>query len=472
MEEGESVYEKVRLSKKVRIALYTGGLVLLLGGSWIGLNWKSIFLKPNFTGEEKIKQVILISLDAVYEADFETLSQMPVFKELIERGAYSKQVKAVYPTLTYPVHTSIITGAYPDKHGIYHNHPLQPGITSNNQVWFWYQDEINVPTLFAKLEEHNLVTASILWPVTGGANITYNLPEVVALEGENQAIKLLKAGTPLYLIEEYFKNGRILGDGQQPRLDQFSTAVAVDTIKTKKPNFLAIHLIAVDHFRHKTGVQSEAVDQAFKVYEKSVTDIVNATKEAGTYDDTIFVITSDHGQIDINQNVYLNNVLERAGYISRTENGIEYQAYAQSLGLGTYIYIKDHDPLIKKEVMKLLKTLMKNPKYGIERIYDESELSKMHASSKFDLAIEAKSGYQFKDNLTTYDTKSNIVYGNHGYSPSKTGYKNIFIISGNSIKNKYDIGPMNIVDIAPTISELFGFEYYDCDGEALEEIYD
>lgn len=128
--------------------------------------------------------------------------------------------------------------------------------------------------------------------------------------------------------------------------------------------------------------------------------------------------------------------------------------------------------IIKEEIINLLKSLKTNPKYGIERIYEENELTRLHASDSFDLAIEAKSGYQFKDNLTTYDIKSNIKYGNHGYSPFKSGYKNIFIVSGNGVKNEYNIGRMNIVDIAPTISELFGFEFYECDGVVIIEVFE
>ena len=61
------------------------------------------------------------------------------------------------------------------------------------------------------------MTASILWPVTGRGNITYNIPEIIALAGENQATKLLESGTPMYLVKSYLKYGKILGDGTQPK---------------------------------------------------------------------------------------------------------------------------------------------------------------------------------------------------------------------------------------------------------------
>ncbi|RXD24955.1 alkaline phosphatase family protein, partial [Acinetobacter baumannii] len=72
--------------------------------------------------------------------------------------------------------------------------------------------------------------------------------------------------------------------------------------------------------------------------------------------------------MDVHQNVYLNNVLKRAGYITETEDGLDYKAYVQSLGLGAYVYIKDHDSVIKKEVMTLLRSVMQDPTYGIETI--------------------------------------------------------------------------------------------------------
>lgn len=452
--------------------IYIGVMIIFIGGVWMCFDLEQWFQKPAYTGNEIAKHVIMISLDGVYEADFDKLMQRPIFVELVENGAYSNQVTTVYPTLTYPIHTSIVTGTTPDKHGIYHNHQLQVGVPVKNQTWYWYQDEVKVPSLFDKLAQHQFVTASILWPVTGRGNITYNIPEVSALEGENQATKLLKSGTPMYLVKSYLKYGKILGDGEQPKLDQFSTAVAVDTIKSKKPNLLAIHLISVDHFRHDFGVESIEAVEAFDVYEQSVTEIVEAVKEAGIYDDTVFLVTTDHGQIDVHQNVYLNNVLKRAGYITETEEGLDYQAYVQPLGLGAYVYIKNHDPVIKQEVMTLLRSVMQDPNYGIETIYTANDLKRLHVPSEVDIAIEARLGYQFKENLTSKDIKSNFTKGNHGYSPWKLGYKNVLMISGAGIKNQLDMGKIHVLDIAPTVAKILGLDFYDCDGRVLEEIFE
>jgi len=110
--------------------------------------------------------------------------------------------------------------------------------------------------------------------------------------------------------------------------------------------------------------------------------------------------------------------------------------------------------------------LMKDENYGIDYIYNDEELKHLHASTQYDLAVEAKEGYQFKDCLKDVDYEE-TKGANHGYNPLKEGYKNIFIISGPKIKKNYNIGPMNIVDIAPTIAELLDLEFYKCDGKSI-----
>jgi len=454
--ERKPLYTKFGVSQTTLNFIYMLILLFLLG----------LLILIRFPKKQIDKHLIMISLDSVYEADFEYLVSMPIIKELIANGAYSKEVTSVYPTVTYAIHTSIMTGTYPNKHGIYHNQPLQPGVPDKQKEWFWYQNQVQVPSLFDLLKTNDYMTANLIWPVTGSGNMNYNLPQVFALEGESQAWKTLKSGSPLFTLQNYLKYRDILKDGEQPKLDRFTTKVAIDTIKDKKPNFLTLHLIAVDSFRHKYGVNTPEVLEAFEVHEKAIEEIVQATKDAGIYENTTFVITTDHGQIDVNQNVYLNSILKREGYILETETGIEYLAYAQPIGLGAFIYIKDQNPIIKEEVRQLLEKLMTNENYGIEHIYTTEELIELHAATHYDLAVEAKPGYQFKEalrNLEYEPTQS----ANHGYSPLKEGYQNIFIISGSNIKDNYNIGPMNIVDIAPTLAELLELEFYECDGESL-----
>ncbi|MGL5353177.1 MAG: alkaline phosphatase family protein [Clostridium sp.] len=433
------------------------------------------FKKAKFSGKEKAKHVIIISLDGIFEKDFEKLCNMKAFKELIKMGSYSNKVKTVYPTLTYPVHTSIITGVYPNKHGVIHNNQFQPGISENMQTWFWYTNQVKTNSLFDIVKIKNLKTCSLFWPVTGGGNIDYNIPEILALEGENQSLKILKAGTANYLLREELKYKNLRDGIKQPALDKFTTKVAVDTIINKKPNLLTMHLVAVDYLRHGYGVWSKEADEGALVYNNSILEVIEATKKAGIYNDSIFVITTDHGLIDINTNVYINSILRNNGFIKDINGSVEYTAYAQSLGLGAYIYIKDNDKCIENEVKELFNNFIEDEKYGIEKIYSKDELKDLKGDLSYSFAIEAKSGFAFKDEVTNYEIKQQKElgkkYATHGYSPLKDGYKNVFLIAGEGIKKNNNIGEMNIVDIAPTIAKILDIDYDGFDGKSLDDVF-
>ena len=83
------------------------------------------------------RRVVMISLDAVGKRDMEYLLQKPNFKKIVENGAFCSNVSSVYPSLTYPAHSSIVTGMTPDHHRIVTNTKLQP----NNKTPDWRYKE-------------------------------------------------------------------------------------------------------------------------------------------------------------------------------------------------------------------------------------------------------------------------------------------------------------------------------------------
>ncbi|WP_254924586.1 ectonucleotide pyrophosphatase/phosphodiesterase [Paenibacillus odorifer] len=236
------------------------------------------------------KHLIVISYDAFSEDHWALASRLPNLAELIKNGAHSHKLKSVYPTLTYVVHTTIATGVYPDKHGIHHNNPFQPFIKEEEQNWFWFRNAIKVPTIYDVAREHKMSTAGILWPVSGKSSIQYNIPEIRAIKNENQALKILKSGSPLYCVDMELKYGRIRQGIEQPYLDDFTTKCAIDTIKRKKPNLLMMHLIDLDDAKHAYGTDSDEVKQVITRMDKRLGDIMQAVDEAGIKDDTIFLI--------------------------------------------------------------------------------------------------------------------------------------------------------------------------------------
>lgn len=146
------------------------------------------------------KRLIVVSLDAVGRRDMEYMLSLPNFSRLVAEGAFCDNVESVYPSLTYPAHTSIITGKVPDRHRIVANTRFQP--SRNNPDWLYKEKFINGKTIVDVAKEKNMTVCSLLWPVMGGARIEYNLPEVlVTRKYMNQITACLANGSPKYLLE-------------------------------------------------------------------------------------------------------------------------------------------------------------------------------------------------------------------------------------------------------------------------------
>lgn len=113
--------------------------------------------------------LIVISFDCLSALDFPILQELPHFQELLAHGSYCKNVESIYPSVTYPCHATIVTGKYPNRHGIINNTFLQPGRLSPD--WFWQRTYIKGTTLYDAAKKAGLSTAALLWPVTAKAKL-------------------------------------------------------------------------------------------------------------------------------------------------------------------------------------------------------------------------------------------------------------------------------------------------------------
>lgn len=110
-------------------------------------------------------------------------------------------VTGVFPSVTYPSHTTIITGRTPLHLGIYYNAPFEA--TGQIGRWFWESELIKVPTLWDAVRRAGLKSASFIWPVSVHAPIDYNLPEFWSLEeGFGRIEPMREKETPKGLLAE------------------------------------------------------------------------------------------------------------------------------------------------------------------------------------------------------------------------------------------------------------------------------
>src|SRR5262249_50548439 len=87
-------------------------------------------------------------------------AKVPNLQRMMTEGMYAEGVQGVVPTVTYPSHTTLITGVWPAKHGIYANTLFDP-LDKGKQAWYWYAEDLKVPTLYDAAREAGRTTASV-----------------------------------------------------------------------------------------------------------------------------------------------------------------------------------------------------------------------------------------------------------------------------------------------------------------------
>jgi predicted AlkP superfamily pyrophosphatase or phosphodiesterase len=431
--------------------------------------------------------VVIISLDGLSTLDYEIISNLPNFKEYLTGASYCKKVYTIYPSLTYPAHTTIITGKYPKNHGIINNTLLQP--ERKKADWYWYRKYIKGDTLYDKAIDKGLKTAALLWPVTGRSEIQLNMPEIFANRPwQNQVTVSLLSGSPAYQFLLNSKFGHLRKGKKEPELDNFVHQCVLYTIEKKRPNLMLIHYTDLDAQRHHHGFHSKEALEALNRHDKRLGEIMSTLKNEGLYDNSAIIVLGDHSSLDEDKIIRPNILLKKHSFlVTDKKNKIKsWEAISKNCDGSSYIYLRDKDSIKTiQKVSQQFSNFLTNPLYydckdsGIEAIYTSSEAASMGADPNCALMLEAKKGYYFSDEIEgdlieklDFNITSGTHYtrATHGYSPFKSSYTTMFLASGKGIRSGVIVEKMNLVDEAPTLAKLMNLELDNTDGKPINEL--
>ena len=113
----------------------------------------------------KNKHVIVVSVDAMVFEDLEYARELPHFKKLLEGGSLIERVTTIYPSLTHPVHATLLTGAPAGVTGVIRNEILTPG-KLKGLPWYNLLSDIKCDTILHAAKRAGLTTACCTWPLT------------------------------------------------------------------------------------------------------------------------------------------------------------------------------------------------------------------------------------------------------------------------------------------------------------------
>ncbi|MDI9506537.1 MAG: alkaline phosphatase family protein [Clostridiales bacterium] len=427
------------------------------------------------------KYTVVISEDALLYDDMEYLCSLPAFSSVLPQSARVHRMRSIYPTITYPCHTTMSTGCYPDRHGVLNNEQTILGEVSS--LWEHFHHIVKVPDLFDLAKAAGLRTASVFWPVTGGhPHIDYLVNEYWPQHGEDEVECHLDSGSSPETMEvirnnAHFNRGR---QRQHPWNDQFINGCACEIMRRFTPNLLMVHLGNLDGYRHQAGMRSMKAVQGLHEIDLWLSDMLQALDIAGIRDETNLFIVSDHGQMDVRGSIHPNVLLVRAGLIQLDEAGdiADYKAIAKSTGASCQIYLKDPENReVWNKTKEVLEAACREGVYGIERVYTREETARLERlSGPFSFVLEMNGLFSFGNEWTEPPVRAvdcsdyKLAHATHGYHPDK-GPQPTLLAFGPDIRPGALLEQAGIVDIAPTVAHSLGLSMPGVDGRVLTELF-
>jgi predicted AlkP superfamily pyrophosphatase or phosphodiesterase len=417
--------------------------------------------------------LVMISVDGlrpdyITEADAHG-ARVPNLRQFLKEGAYATGVAGVVPTVTYPSHTTLITGVWPAKHGVLANTTFDP-LRQNEEGWYWYTEDIRVPTLWDVASTAGRTTASIQWPVTVGAHITWNIPEVWRANTPDDA-KLLRALSTRGLLEEAGSELGEFRDGSDTSAkgDEILGRYTEWLIEKKHPALLTLHLSSLDHIQHQTGPFSPEDIAVLESIDATIGKI-RATAEKVAPGQAYIAVVSDHGFVRTEAQLNLFPLFIEAKLITVNDKGkiTDWKAMPWVTGGSAAIVLKNPgDSATLSQVRELLATVASDPANGIDRILEAEELHKRGGYPTASFFVGLKPGWRTGSALDGPVLSKLKVGGTHGAMPDLPDLHASFFLIGPGVPAGKSLGTMDMRDVAPTLAHEIGLALPSADGKIL-----
>jgi len=416
-----------------------------------------------------IAHVVLVTIDGLIpdsylHPDAHGL-RVPTLRQLVAKGAWSDGALSAFPTVTYPSHTAIATGANPRRHGIVSNRSFDP-LDKNDEAWFWYAEDIKVKPLWQAAYDAGYQTALIGWPVTVGARATWNVPEYWRARNPED-LKLLRALSTPGLIDRVQQQFPGYVDRATPPSDEASVDVALQVFREGPPTLLLLHIFQVDSAQHKYGLWSSEALAAIENADQQLARLLAGVEQAGIADRTAFVLASDHGFANVTRQLNPGALLREAGLIELDDKSKvkAWKAAVSAVGGIAYIYVNGDDEAVHQQVSKLFTQRAATAGSGIAHVLERAAIIERGGDPNAVLALEAELGVTFGSGLAVYESKPAYA-ATHGYDPSRPEMKASLVLSGPNIRQGQLQGA-RLIDIAPTIATWLALPLPDAEGKPL-----
>ncbi len=380
-------------------------------------------------------KLIVVSVDGLdwrYLRDRDQMGlSIPNIRKLMDRGAVAQGIVGVFPTVTWPSHTSIVTGVRPDQHGILGNR--QPA--SEGGDYYWYSRMIHVPTLWQCVAAAGGTTASITWPVTTDAPITWYMPEYFQRRngGAMDLASVASQSTP-GLVDAI--TTAYPSFAQQWMDDRTRTLAALYLLRDKQPDLLLLHLVDLDAEQHEQGPFDMNSKAMLERTDELLGEIMSALPA-----NYALALVSDHGFERVDHIANLRVLLSSAGMagdVTTIEGGVAVTSDAR--------------------IADFLRAKAAHHEDGIGAEIPRAELQQYAPQlTKYTAAFTPVEHVLFGDATSGPYLTNPAEKGNHGFWPTLADYRSVFILWGNAVQ-PVQLPEMQMIEIEPRLASALGLK--------------
>ena len=415
-----------------------------------------------------VSRVLLISVDGLWPGDLaraESLGiRLPVLDSLARAGAFASGVIGSMPSVTFPSHTTMITGVRPARHGVYSNQrPWFPTDTGPDaRAWYWESNLVRVPGLFDAARGAGLKTAAVYWPVTAHhPKIDYNLPDTWdPWDSDSILVVLRRQGTP-WLLDS-------LG---APRVggvsDSLRASWTAAILRRWDPDVVLLHLLDVDHWKHERGPVGDSVWTALVRADRQIGWVVAALRAHPR--PTTVIVTSDHGFLPYRQILRPGVLLARAGLVTLDSTGrvTDWAAGIVGNGGGAFFLPRDSaDPTISRRIRAAVPDSLVGVGRPIRAVWPRDTVRALGGDPRALWAIDMNEGF-----YTNLGFRGELLFarsgGGHGYDPRRPELHAFFLAVGPGIRPGTRLGVIQQTDIGPTVAKILGLAMENVEGRPL-----
>ncbi|WP_158755438.1 ectonucleotide pyrophosphatase/phosphodiesterase [Dyella sp. S184] len=375
--------------------------------------------------------LLLISIDA-YRYDYIDRGLSPTLAMLAKTGVHAASMQPSFPSLTFPNHYTIVTGLYPDHHGIVNNTMFDAQLgkfslgnrkaVSDGRWW------AEGTPIWENADAHGLRTATMFWP-GAEANIHDHHPD-----------------------EWMPYDGKVTPD---QRVDQ--VLAWLDQPVGERPTFLTLYFDAVDHAGHKYGPDTPQVNDALRETDEAMTRLVQGLKQRGLFDKINLIVLADHGMA--------SNPLPNSVLIDRLIPLDQVQTV--SMGILAGFNPKDGSAKAIGD-FATIEHQLEQPQPHMQ-CWDKTRVpARLHYGSNPrvpQLLCLANVGWRVTTTDYLASHKGDISIGEHGYDNADPLMQALFVAHGPAFRVDAKVAAFPNVDVYPLMTHLLGLPPAANDGD-------